>query len=417
MEIEYIPFSRPHVGKEEEEAILRVLRSGWLTTGAEALAFEKEFAAVLEGMPSPSPPSRPVRALAVNSATSGLHLALEACGVAPGDSVLVPSYTFAATAEAVRYLGAEPVFVDVAPGSFHLDPMALEMTLARLDAGLPAYPPRGGFGPAGRAKAVIPVHYGGLPCDMKRIGEIAGQYGLRVIEDAAHSFPSEIPAENGASPQFAGTLGDVGVFSFYATKTITTGEGGMVVSRDNALAERISIMRSHGIDRAVWNRYTDKKASWYYEVVEAGFKYNIPDILAALGRVQLKKAFFLLEQREMIARRYDEAFGGDGRFFLPPTGVGDARHLYPLRLNTQELSLTRDGFIEKLQERGIGVSVHFIPLHIMPYYKQRYALEREDFPESVRSFQGVISLPIWPGMKDAQIERVITAVKTTAGGG
>jgi dTDP-4-amino-4,6-dideoxygalactose transaminase len=427
MEIDYIPFARPHVGKEEEEAVLRVLNSGWLTTGGEALAFEKEFAAFLEGPGGDAPgvpPVRetsPLRALAVNSATSGLHLALEACGVGPGDPVLLPSYTFTSTAEAARYLGAEPVFVDVRPGSFHMDPAALEKTLSRLDAGLPAYPRNGGFGPRGKAKAVIPVHYGGLPCDMKRIMEIARYHGIRVIEDAAHSFPSRIPddpAGSGTSSKdtFAGALGDAGVFSFYATKTITTGEGGMVVSRDKALAERISLMRSHGIDRVVWNRYTDKKASWYYEVVEAGFKYNIPDILAALGRVQLKKALFLLGKRQAIARRYDEAFGGDERFLLPPTGIGDARHLYPLRLKFEEPSLTRDGFIEKLQERGIGVSVHFIPLHIMPYYKKRYALEAEDFPESVKSFKGVISLPIWPGMEEIQVERVIAAVKTTAGG-
>jgi dTDP-4-amino-4,6-dideoxygalactose transaminase len=414
MKTDYIPFARPHVGKEEEEAVLRVLRSGWLTTGGEALAFEKEFSAFLEG---PGRDAPPLRALAVNTATSGLHLALEACGIGPGDPVLLPSYTFAATAEAVRYLGAEPVFVDVRPGSFHMDPTALERTLARLEAGLPAYPRNGEFNPRGKAKAVIPVHYGGLPCDMKRIMEIARRYGIRVIEDAAHSFPCRIPSDPAGiedSPQdaFAGTLGDVGVFSFYATKTITTGEGGMVVSRDKALADRISLMRNHGIDRTVWNRYTDKKASWYYEVVEAGFKYNIPDILAALGRVQLKKSWFLLEKRQEIARRYDQAFGGDGRFLLPPTGSADARHLYPLRFNLEELSLTRDGFIEKLQDQGIGVSVHFIPLHIMPYYKKRYALEAEDFPESVKSFKGVISLPIWPGMEDVQVERVITAVKT-----
>ncbi|MFP3088798.1 DegT/DnrJ/EryC1/StrS aminotransferase family protein [Treponema sp. TIM-1] len=439
MEFEYIPFARPHVGKEEEEAVLRVLRSGWLTTGMEALTFEKEFAAFLDGpevkpsdaVRAPGPP--PLQALAVNSATSGLHLALEACGIGPGDPVLLPSYTFTSTAEAARYLGAEPVFVDVSPGSFHMDPTALERTLSRLDAGLPAYPQRGGFGPRGKAAAVIPVHYGGLPCDMKGIMEIARHRGLRVIEDAAHSFPSRIPGspggagttppdtltETGASrtDSFAGTIGDVGVFSFYATKTITTGEGGMVVSRDQTLAKRISIMRSHGIDRAVWNRYTDKKASWYYEVVEAGFKYNIPDLLAALGRVQLKKALFLLKKREDIARRYDEAFGGDGRFFLPPTGAGDARHLYPLRLNLEELSLTREDFIEKLQEQGIGVSVHFIPLHTMPYYRRRYALEAEDFPESLKSFKGVISLPIWPGMEENHVERVIKAVKKTAARG
>ncbi|MCL2763525.1 MAG: aminotransferase class I/II-fold pyridoxal phosphate-dependent enzyme, partial [Treponema sp.] len=280
-ELDSIPFARPFVGKEEEEAVLRVLRSGWLTTGAEALAFEKEFAAFLQ--------NPDIHCLAVNSATSGLHLALEACGVGQGDVVLVPSCTFTATAEVARYLGADPVFVDVSPGSFHIDPAALERTLQQL--------------PPGKAKAVIPVHYGGLLCDMDSIMAIARRYGLKVIEDAAHSFPSLVgtgdwglgtrdccsendltpdpsevcsdtlnrkPQSPVPSPQslpFAGTLGDIGVFSFYATKTITTSEGGMVVCRDEAITRRISIMRLHGIDRVAWNRYSDPKASWYYEVV------------------------------------------------------------------------------------------------------------------------------------------------------
>jgi len=254
-----IPFARPFVGREEEEAVLRVLRSGWLTTGSETLAFEKEFAQFLQNTSSndspPPPPGGEIHCLAVNSATSGLHLALEAIGIGPGDIVLVPSLTFTATAEVVRYLGADPVFVDVAPGSFHMDPSALEKTIEAL--------------PKGKAKAVIPVHYGGLVCDMEAITEIARRRGLKVIEDAAHSFPSLV-SSNG-HPRFAGTIGDIGVFSFYATKTITTGEGGMVVSGDAEIAARVSVMRSHGIDRSVWNRYSDAKAPWYYEVVEAGY--------------------------------------------------------------------------------------------------------------------------------------------------
>jgi dTDP-4-amino-4,6-dideoxygalactose transaminase len=424
MEPEAIPFARPSIGKEEEDAVLRVLRSGWLTTGAEALAFEKEFAAFLEGtsppLPSPAPGKPPLplplRALAVNSATSGLHLALEALGVGPGDLVLVPSYTFTSTAEVVRYLGAEAVFVDLRPGTFHLDPEALESTLARLTRGLPPYPRRGGFGPRGRPRALIPVHYGGLPCDMGPLRDICRRYDLGLVEDAAHSFPSLIsPPGEADSASYAGTLGDAGVFSFYATKPLATGEGGMVVTRNQALADRISVMRSHGIDRTVWNRYTDRGASWYYEVVEAGFKDNLPDILAALGRVQLKRAPVLLERRRAIAGRYDGAFGEDRRFLIPPTGAADARHLYPLRLREGALSLGRDEFIRELQKRGIGVSVHFIPLHLMPYYKKRYALEPEDFPESLRTFGGVVSLPIWPDMGEAQIERVIQGVKAVAG--
>jgi dTDP-4-amino-4,6-dideoxygalactose transaminase len=387
---EPVLFARPFTGPEEEEAVIRVLRSGWLTTGKETLSFEKEFADFLGGSP--------LQCLAVNSATSGLHLALEACGIGPGDLVLLPSYTFTSTAEVVRYLGADPVFVDVAPLTFHLDYKALEQTLKKL--------------PAGKAKAVMPVHYGGLPCDMEAVLSIAEKYRLRVVEDAAHSFPAPLPrSPHVPADCFAGAAGDAGVFSFYATKTMTTGEGGMVAVRNPEMAKRMSVMRSHGIDRNVWNRYTDTRASWYYEVIEPGFKYNIPDLLSAIGRVQLSRTWDLLAMREDIARRYDEAFTGDEHFSLPPTGPGDARHLYPLRINPGRLLITRDEFIEKLQEKGIGVSVHFIPLHTMPYYKKRYNLKDEDFPESLASFRRVISLPIWPGMTDAQIERVIAVVK------
>ncbi|MDR1597165.1 MAG: DegT/DnrJ/EryC1/StrS family aminotransferase, partial [Treponema sp.] len=343
--------------------------------------------------------------LAVNSATSGLHLALEACGAGPGDTVLVPSYTFTSTAEVVRYLGAEPVFVDVAPSSFLMDPAALEKTLDRLSRGLPAYEGRGGFGPRGGPRAIIPVHYGGVPCNMGIIMEIARRYNVKVIEDAAHAFPSRT-----GDGVFAGTLADAGVFSFYATKTLTTGEGGMVVTRDRAIADRIAIMRSHGIDRAAWNRYTDRKASWYYEVVEPGFKYNLPDLLAALGRVQLKRAWGLLEKRRQIAAQYNAAFASDGRLVLPPDGAGNAWHLYPLGLNLANFGFSRDTMIERLQDRGIGVSVHFIPLHIMPYYRKRHNLLPEDFPESLSRFKEAISLPIWPGMEQAQVEKVIAGV-------
>jgi len=427
-----IPFALPLTGSEEEAAVIRVLRSGWLTTGGEALAFEKEFSAALQKNCALKDNS--LRCLAVNSATSGLHLALEACGVGPGDAVLVPSCTFTATAEVARYLGADPVFVDVAPGTFHIDPAALEQTLKRL--------------PPNKAKAVIPVHYGGLPCDMAAIMDIARRYNLKVIEDAAHAFPSLIPPSppekstrtgervaeqmrhgvgqinatittksEGPPPlpsAFAGTIGDAGVFSFYATKTITTGEGGMIACRDEAMANRMSVMRSHGIDRAVWNRYSDAKASWYYEVVEAGYKYNLPDLLAAIGRVQLARAWELLRMRQEIAAAYDAAFSPNDCLLIPPTGPGDARHLYPLRLNPQRLRISRDEFAHKLKEAGIGVSVHYIPLHIMPFYKNRYHLTENDLPETMKSCMNEISLPIWPGMTTAQINRVIDQVISIA---
>ena len=404
-ELAPIPFAFPYIKTEEEEAVLRVLRSGWLTTGAEALAFEKEFAEFLHG-------AQPLYCQALNSATSGLHLSLEACGVQPGDIVLVPSYTFTASAEVVRYLGADPVFVDSVPGGFHLDPSCVEQTIKNILDGKNPYTGisdlRWPEKPYPGIKALMPVHYGGLPCDMQPLMDIARRYKLKVIEDAAHSFPSL------TSLGWAGTIGDAGVFSFYTTKTISTGEGGMVVCRDEAMANRISIMRSHGIDRSVWNRYTDTKASWYYEVIEAGYKYNLPDILAAIGRVQLSRAKDLLRIRETIAAQYDAVFAHNSHFIIPPSGQGDSRHLYPLRLNLDTLRITRNDFINHLQNNGIGVSVHFIPLHSMPYYKNRYRIPEDALPCSINTFKQVISLPIWPGMRNDQVDRVIELVIKTA---
>jgi dTDP-4-amino-4,6-dideoxygalactose transaminase len=293
------------------------------------------------------------------------------------------------------------IFVDVAPGTFHMDPKALERTLKQL--------------PPGMSKAVMPVHYGGLPCDMENILAIAQKHHIKVIEDAAHSFPSVLaPSFHVPKGSMAGTAGDVGVFSFYATKTITTGEGGMIATRDEKMAEHMSRMRSHGIDRSIWNRYTDTKAPWYYEVTAPGFKYNIPDILSAIGRAQLARAKDLLKMREEIAAFYNEAFAEDPHFTLPPTGFGNAWHLYPIRINPERLSISRNEFIEKLQEKGVGVSVHFIPLHTMPYYKKRYRLTDEMFPHALESFNREISLPIWPGMTREQIEYTAELVKETA---
>ena len=419
--METIPFAHPYIGKEEEEAVIAVLRSRWLTTGKETIGFEKDFEDFFrkQGSGNFMGSDSDLFCMAVNSATSGLHLALEACGIGKGDLVLVPSMTFTSTAAVVRHLGADVVFVDVSKGSFHMDPAALERTLERLKQGNPAYPPRRaggggsgeGFGPRGQARAVMPVHYGGLPCDMDAILPIAEKYGLKVIEDAAHSFPSFVEGK-AQTGRWAGLMGNAGVFSFYTTKTITTGEGGMVVTRNTAIADRIKIMRSHGIDRSVWNRYTDTKASWYYEVVAPGFKYNIPDILSALGRVQLSRAMELFSMRKEIAGVFDEAFGSCPQFAIPPTGKGDARHLYPLRLNLPKLSIDRNKFAEKLQEQGVGISVHFIPLHIMPYYRERYSMRDDCLKETMESYQRVISLPLWPGMNDEQITRVIKVVKT-----
>jgi dTDP-4-amino-4,6-dideoxygalactose transaminase len=405
-----VPFHRPFTGKEEEEAVLRVLRSGWLTTGAEALAFENEFSEFLARQGE----ARPPHCLAVNSATSGLHLALEALGIGPGDLVLLPSYTFTSTAEVVRYLGAESVFVDIAPESYNIDPAALEETLARIEAGK-AVPGWNGT-KGGAPKALMVVHFGGLPCDMDALMEIARRRGLAVVEDAAHAFPAFYDGRDHAG--WAGTIGDIGVFSFYATKTLTTGEGGMAVTAREKLAKRMAIMRSHGIDRTVWNRYTDAKASWYYEVIEPGFKYNLPDLLAAVGRVQLARAQDMLAMRRETAARYDRAFTGRPGLVIPPgsrAAPGSAWHLYPLRVTNgagtaADGTPLRDVFIDNLREAGIGVSVHFIPLHVMPYYKARYSLSAEDFPESYRRFRETVSLPLWPGMTAGQADEVISGV-------
>ncbi len=379
---DFIPFARPSIGPEEEEAVLRVMRSGWLTTGAEALAFEKEFADFV-GAP---------RALAVNSATSGLHLALEALGIGPGDVVVTSPYTFTSSAAVIRHLGAEVAFCDVAPGSYNIDSDALGRLLATTK----------------NCRAIVAVHVGGLPCDLRALRALADRYGCALVEDAAHAFPSK------TADGYAGALGDVGVYSFYATKTITTGEGGMLVTRDGRLAARAEKMRMHGFDRAAWDRYTAKKASWRYSVVEAGFKYNLPDLLAAIGRVQLTKAERFLEERRAIAALYDEAFSGVRGLELPPRGDGHAWHLYSLRTLPERGGLARDEFIESLAERGVGTSVHFIPLHTMPYYAGRYGLEPGSMPNAMAMFERTLSLPIWQGMGLDAARRVADAVLAVA---
>jgi len=376
--IKHVPFALPSLGKEEEEAVLAVLRSGWLTTGTVALEFEKEFSAFV-GVE---------HALAVNSATSGLHLALDALKVGPGDVVVTSPYTFTSTAAAARYLGAEVVFCDVLPGGYNMDPERLNEVLKKTR----------------NVKVVMPVHVGGLPCRLGEILDLTRRYGCAVVEDSAHAFPSKLPEG------FAGTLGDIGVYSFYATKTITTGEGGMVVTSDSRLAKRIASMRMHGFDRQAWDRYTSKTASWRYAVMEAGYKYNLPDLLAAIGREQLKKANRFLAERKAISDTYRAAFDSLPFVSPPPDGPGHAWQLYSLRLKPEMLRVDRDAFIERLREYGIGTSVHFIPLHLMPYWSERYNLTPESFPEALASFNQTISLPIWQGMGLERAHTVVSAV-------
>lgn len=378
-----IPFARPSIGAEEEAGVLAVLRSGWLTTGPVTARFEQAFARAT-GMP---------HALALSSATAGLHLALEALGTGPGSLVITTPYTFTATAEVARYLGADPWFVDVEERTANLDP-------ARLDAALYAAAREGR-----RVAAVIPVHVGGRSCDMEAIMAAAARHGAPVVEDSAHAFPV---LHKG---RLLGTWGAAGVYSFYATKAITTGEGGMVVTSSDELARRVRLMRLHGIDRDVWNRYTAANASWEYDVVEAGYKYNLTDLAAAIGVAQLAKAGTFLQLRRRVARSYLAGLGGCDFLELPDDTDDNGWHLFVVRLRPERLAIGRDAFAAELQRWGIGTSVHFIPLHLMSYYRARYGLRPEDFPVALRLYRAAISLPIYPSLTDEEIARVVAGVR------
>jgi dTDP-4-amino-4,6-dideoxygalactose transaminase len=377
----FLPFALPDIGEEEIAEVVDTLRSGWVTTGPKAKRFEDDFTAFL-GEPG-------LHSMAVNSATAGLHLALEALGVGSGDEVITTTHTFTATAEVVRYLGADVVLVDIDPATLCIDPKAIEAAITP------------------RTKAVIPVHYGGLAADMPAILAIAKHHGLKVVEDAAHALPTT------CGGRLVGTLdSDATVFSFYANKTITTGEGGMVVTRDAALAQRIKVMRLHGISRDAFDRFTAKVPSWYYEIVAPGFKYNLTDIAAAMGLHQLKRAKGFAARRAEIASQYDAAFAGLP-LITPPLPMGDdvhPWHLYVLRL-ADDTTKTRDDVIESLFAAGIGCSVHYIPLHLQPYWRDRYQLRAEQFPHSHHAYERMLSLPIYTRMSDGDVQRVVDAVR------
>jgi dTDP-4-amino-4,6-dideoxygalactose transaminase len=382
---DFLPFALPDIGDDEINEVVDSLRSGWLTTGPKTKRFETDFVDFLGGG---------VEAVAVNSATAGLHLALEAIGIGPGDEVITTTYTFTATAEVVRYLGADPVLVDIDPSTFNIDPIKIEQAITP------------------KTKAIIPVHFAGLACDMKAILNIALKHGLKVVEDAAHAIPTT------SGGQLIGSLrSDATVYSFYATKTLATGEGGMVVTRDPEIAARCRVMRLHGISRDAFDRYSSKTPSWYYEVVAPGFKYNMTDIAASLGIHQLKKVYWFQKRRAEIARSYDRAFA-DLTTLLPPQAPEDelhAWHLYVLRL-TDVAPVQRDRFIELMAEAGIGCSVHFIPLHLHPYWRDQYNYHPDDFPHTLKTYQAAVSLPIYTRMTPADVERVIAAVRSILSG-
>ena len=377
----FLPFALPEIGEEEIAEVVDTLRSGWVTTGPKARRFETDFAAFL-GDPG-------LHCVAVNSATAGLHLALEAVGIGPGDEVLTTTHTFTATAEVARYLGADVKLVDCDSATLNIDPAAVEAAI----------------GP--RTKALVPVHYAGLAADMPRLLQIARRHRLKVVEDAAHALPTT------CGGRLVGTLdSEATVFSFYANKTITTGEGGMLVTRDAQIAARARVMRLHGISRDAFDRFSAQVPSWYYEIVAPGFKYNLTDIAAALGLHQLRRAHEFQRKRQRLAEAYHAALAGLP-LHLPataPQGEVHAWHLYVVRL-ADDARVARDRVIERLYAAGIGCSVHYIPLHLQPYWRDRYGLQARQFPRSQRAFERMISLPLYTRMQESDVLRVAEALR------
>lgn len=381
-----IPFHRPSIGAAEEREVLDTLRSGWITTGPKAKRFEREFAAYVGAR----------HALAVAHCTGALHLALFALGIGPGDEVITTPFTFTATAEVIGYLGARPVFVDVDPETFNINPAHVEQALES--------------GRHGRVRALLPVHFAGQACDMDRLLTIARHHNLKIVEDAAHAVGSARHLE-GRGMVRVGTIGDLTCFSFYATKNITSAEGGMITTGDDALAERIAVASLHGMNHDAWKRY-DRSGSWYYEIHDTGFKYNLSDVHAAIGLAQLGRADELMRRRAAIARAYSEALRAEPALQVPyeEPGVEHAWHLYVLRLRPEQLKVDRGQFIELLRERGIGTSVHCIPLNTMHFYQQRYCCRTGDFPVAEDVYSRCLSLPIFPAMSDDDVAYVIENV-------
>jgi len=371
-----IPFHKAYLGRAEADAAAAVIRSGWLTMGERTFQFEREFSAYTGAANS----------IAVNSCTAALHLALKAIGIKPGDEVIIPAMTFIATWEVITYSGARPVLADINPGLFLVDPREIEKKITA------------------KTRAIIPVHYGGESCDMDTIMYLARRHKIHVIEDAAHALPVLYKGK------MVGTIGDITCFSFYATKTITTGEGGMITAADTELADRMRRLRLHGITKDAWNRYSDR-GTWQYDVSEAGYKYNMTDIAAAIGIEQLKKCDEMNKMRREIAAKYNNAFKNSE--LLQTWKVRDidecAWHLYPVLVNTEAAGISRDEFIEKLKEAGIGTSVHYIPMYRFSCFNGS-GYSPADFPGCEYMFARQVSLPIYPGMTGEETDYVISTV-------
>ncbi len=379
MNNKFLPYSKPDIGEREIAEVIKTLKSGWVTSGPKVKEFETKFADFV---------GTGITAIAVNSATSGLHLALEAIGVKEGDEVITTTHTFTATAEVIRYLGAHPVLVDIDPKTLCIDVKKIEELITS------------------KTKAIIPVHFGGLAADLDPIIYLAKKNGLKIIEDAAHALPTSY---KGKKIGFQDT--DVTVFSFYANKTMTTGEGGMVVTRNKTIANRISVMRLHGINRDAFDRFSSSKPKWFYEVIAPGYKYNMTDISAAIGLIQLKKLNNMQKKREGIAFNYYEKLK-NLPFKLPPRPIGNdihAWHLFVIQINDTD-EKNRNNLIDKLFENGIGCSVHYIPLHMHPYWKKKYKLRKENFKNSQNIYERSISLPIYSTMTIEDSNKVINVL-------
>jgi len=377
MNKDFLYFHKPFISEDEVNEIVDTVRSGWLSMGPKTIKFEEAFNSYIGSKKS----------IAVSSWTAAGHLALEAYGIRPGDEVIVPTMTFPATAEIVCYFGARPVFVDVDEGTLNISLKEIEKAITP------------------KTKAIIPVHYGGQPCDMDEILDIAKQNNIKVMEDAAHSLPAVYKGKK------VGTISDVTCFSFYATKTLSTGEGGMICTNDEEIAERCSIMRLHGINRDAWKRYTES-GSWYYEVVAPGFKYNFTDLQASLGIPQLKKVDLMWQSRKNIAKRYTAALKDNE--FLQLHSVKEDResswHLYPVRLNLERLKINRAQLIDEMRKLNIGAGVHFMPVHQHIYYTQTYNLDDKNYPVASSVFPRLVSLPIYPGMSEEHVDKVINVL-------
>ena len=364
-----IPFHKPHITQKEIDSVIDIMRSGWLTMGPKTIEFEIAFKKYIGSQFS----------ISVNSATAALHLALNAVGIKKNDEVILPTNTFIATAEAVVYIGAKPILCDIEANYHNIDINLIESLITP------------------KTKAIIPVHFGGHSCEMDEIIRIAKQYNLKIIEDAAHALPSLYKNKK------IGTFSDAVCFSFYATKTLSTGEGGMVTTNNKKIAKKVSLQRLHGINGDAWKRY-ERNNDWYYEVIDLGYKYNTTDIQSAMGIVQLEKLEWMRDERKMIAEKYKNAFSGKLDFIEENIKNESSWHLFVIKIGN------RDELHQKLKEKGISTSVHFIPIHKHPYYKKIFSLTNEDYPVANLVFEQSLSLPIYPGLGESEVEYIIKYV-------